>query len=157
NYDFSIDYCYNDNLGDYTGIVDPNNPDYNAGKKDWGKFKKRNQVPGNVLMATDASSRYPQFENSGKFSDDRFDFLGGLTHKFADGGSPHGTGPQSKRKGNALFHDGTVRLVRVFSPKEGTAIFPPTSMSAPSYTSPGYENTVSVYTDLRDWMICDPG
>jgi prepilin-type N-terminal cleavage/methylation domain-containing protein len=154
SWDFCIDYVYNDNMGDYTGIVSASDPNYNAGKALWGKFKKRNQVPDNVLLATDAARNFPQFESSGgsKLSDDRFDFLGGLTWKFKDGGAPHGSGPSDKRKGNALFHDGTVRLVRVFSPRDANA-----SLSAPSYTSPAYETAVSQYTDLRDWMICDPG
>ena len=152
---FSVDYVYNDNMGDYRGIVSPSDSAYKSGLAVWGQFKKRNQVPDNVLLAVDAANNFPQYQNNGAAnSDDRFDHLGGLTWKYGDGGSPHGTGPVSNRKGNALFHDGTVRLVRVFSPPVPSATLP---YSTPSYTSPAYENTVNPYTDLRDWMICDPG
>ena len=154
-WDFAIDYAYNDNLGDYTGQVASSDPDYNAGKAVWGKFKKRNQVPDNVVMAVDGAANFPQWiaNNGSKLSDDRFDFLAGLTFKFADGGAPHGSGPISKRKGNALFMDGTVRLIRVYSPETPTSTY-----SAPDYKNETtYNASVSKYTDLRDWMICAPG
>ena len=152
---FSIDYVYNDNLGDFAGY--PSSPNYDAGKSVWGIFKKRNQVPDNVLMAVDGAATFPQFvsSNGSKLSDDRFDILGGLTWKFGDGGYPHGSGAPKQRKGNALFHDGTVRTVRVFSPPDPSKPLP---YSTPAYKTPAtYETDVNPYTDLRDWMICAQG
>jgi prepilin-type N-terminal cleavage/methylation domain-containing protein/prepilin-type processing-associated H-X9-DG protein len=148
---FSLSYIYNANLGDIRG-QDPTNASYST-YHPWAFFKKRNQVPENVLVALDGPDNYPQYDadNTKANSDDRFDVLSHLTWKFGEAGAPHGGRIIAKRKANCLFHDGSVRLVRAFSPS--TAF----SVAAP-YPDPNESNAIlSQYTDLREYMVAHPG
>jgi prepilin-type processing-associated H-X9-DG protein len=75
--------------------------------------------------------------------DERFNVLNDLTWKKGYGGEPH------KGKANMLFHDGSVRTARVFSPQKPYTI--------PMPNPADDENILKQYTDLRDWMIAHPG
>ena len=108
NSNFCIDYTYNQNLGDIRGQAQtfyngsPNGAylQYNPAHA----FKKWTQVPGNVLVACDASE--PTADD-----DLYFDTLGELTWKKGPvGGQPH----KKQTMGNALFHDGSVRTLMLF-------------------------------------------
>jgi prepilin-type processing-associated H-X9-DG protein len=133
NHAFSFDYTYNANLGDIAG-QNSADPDYKAWQPAHG-FKKWTQVPGNVLVCVDSSEPSQR-------DDERFDTLDELTWKNGFGGSPH----SGKKKGNALFHDGSVRLCKVWTPPRGGPRIMP---SKPA--------NLSDYTHLADWMICHPG
>jgi prepilin-type processing-associated H-X9-DG protein len=126
---FHLDYTYNNNFGDTRG-QDPNDASYPS-YKTWAYFKKRNQVPQNVACAMDSW-------DPGQFiaDDDRFMSLDDLTWKKHYGGNCHQGG-----KANVLFHDGVVRLVKVFTVPKGAAW--PTSSAAMK----------PEYTQLADWMI----
>ncbi|MCS7033093.1 MAG: hypothetical protein NZ561_03755, partial [Phycisphaerae bacterium] len=137
---FSFDYTYNSNLGDIRGQIPvwPNgtpNTDYDRYAPAHA-FKKTTQVPGNVLVVTDAGE--PTLQN-----DERFDVLSELTWKKGHGGSPHKKGT----RGNALFHDGSVYTLRVWTRPPGMA----------RVLSSEPPNFPTAYTDLRDWMIAHPG
>jgi prepilin-type processing-associated H-X9-DG protein len=130
---FQFDYTYNANLGDILG-QNPADPEY----KHWHQahfFKKWTQVPGNVLVCVDSNEPLRQ-------NDDNFDTLDELTWKKAFGGSPHA----GRKKGNALFHDGSVKLCKIWTVPSGV----PEEM-------PSKPSNLSAYTDLADWMICHPG
>lgn len=129
---FSVDYVYNNNLGDTRG-QDPNDADY-ASYKTWAFFKKRTKVPQNVLIALDNWD--PGVIQK---DDDRFASLDDLTWKKHYGGNAHQQG-----KANALFHDGTVRLVKVFTVPKGTPWPTAAAQMKPAYT------------ELADWMIRYP-
>jgi prepilin-type N-terminal cleavage/methylation domain-containing protein len=131
---FAFDYTYNDNMGNIRG-QNPNHPSY-ASWSPAHKFKKWTQVPGNVLVATDANE--PAVAD-----DERFDALSELTWKKGHGGSPH----RKNTVGNALFHDGSVYTVKVWTRPQGMAR---TLSTAPQ----GFPER---FTDLRDWMIMHPG
>jgi prepilin-type N-terminal cleavage/methylation domain-containing protein len=134
---FSFDYSYNSNLGDIRGeSTHPNNGSY-ATYKQAHAFKKWTQVPGNVLVAVDANE--PLVQN-----DERFDTVDELTWKKAYGGHPH----RKRTKANALFHDGSIWLIKVYTPPAGMA---------PIQTSKPSTPVMSVYTDLQEWMVCHPG
>lgn len=137
------DYSYNSNLGDFRYYYDSSGPaGANAGTADrdnkyfFAHYKKRGSIPSNVLIAVDANA--PATSN-----DDRFGALSNLTT--VSGTSrpvPLGGRPHSKNtRGNALFTDGTVRLIKVFTPslQNGYNAFP-TAFDAST-------------TDLADWMI----
>lgn len=131
---FSVDYTYNNNFGDTRG-QDPLDTDYQS-YKTWAYFKKRNSIPQNVVVALDVASRI------GK-DDDRFEQLGNLitaggSRPYPRAGYHHGG---KARKANVLFTDGSVRLVRAFSPKDNN--FAPTTADPAT-------------TELADWMIRAP-
>ncbi len=134
---FTTDYTYNGNLGDQRGQFagNPDYPTYSA----WSFFKKRPQVPNNVLMLAELVDTLAS--NQERF--DRLDVLY-ATGKGGYGASPH------NNKGNALFTDGSVRLIRVVSMPKGV-----------SRPASGYANDdapeLKTFTDLRNWMICHPG
>jgi len=132
---FTIDYTYNDNMGNIRG-QNPNDPSY-ASWSPAHKFKKWSQVPNNVLLAVDAGD--PVLTN-----DERFDNLAEITWKKGYGGSPHRKGT----RGNALFHDGSVYTIKVWTRPQGMARV---LGAAPTTGWP------EQYTDLRDWMIMHPG
>lgn len=143
NPNFPVDYTYNNNLGDRRAW--PGDSGYSATKYApiWG-FKKYTQVPGNVLVACDSG---PTIQKD----DDRFDTLRDLTYKKYFGGSPH----DNNTRGNALFHDGSVQLIRVFNPPKGSMSY---NAGAGAWTSSGLsDSNASTYTDLDNWMIEDPG
>jgi len=127
---FSVDYTYNSNLGETRG-QDPNDSSY-AGYSPWAFFKKRNQVPSNVLIAVDNWDTV-------QANDDRFESLDDLTWKKHFAGNAHRGG-----KANALFHDGSVRLVVAFNVPSGTP-WPTASVQMKPQ-----------YTQLADWMIRYP-
>jgi prepilin-type N-terminal cleavage/methylation domain-containing protein/prepilin-type processing-associated H-X9-DG protein len=129
---FSFDYTYNSNLGDIRG-QNPADPDYST-QYQAHQFKKWTQVPGNVLVACDVNS--PLVKN-----DERFDTVDELTWKKAIGGHPH----YRQTKGNVLFHDGSVKTCKIYTPPKGVT----TMSKAPT--------NLSDYTDLREWMVCHPG
>ena len=130
---FSFDYSYNANLGDIRG-ENRADPDY-AAYHPAHRFKKWTQVPGNVLTCVDSAEPLQQ-------NDERFDTLDELTWKKGYAGSPH----SGRKKGNALFHDGSVRLCKLYAVPSGVARIQP---SPPA--------NLSALTDLADWMICHPG
>ncbi|WP_428940685.1 prepilin-type N-terminal cleavage/methylation domain-containing protein [Fontivita pretiosa] len=117
---FQTDYTYNGNLGDNR-----------AAPGTALSYKKRTQVPNNVIVALDLT-------NSVAKDDERFSKVRELAATnngqipYPRGGRPH------KNKANILFHDGSVRLARAFVPKSG--------MFLPSTVDP-------TTTDLDDWMI----
>jgi prepilin-type N-terminal cleavage/methylation domain-containing protein len=152
NADFTIDYSYNANMGDIRGQVrkawnGADNPDYDRYAPAHA-FKKWTQVPANALVLVDARDARPWLpgQNSvGAFDDDeRFDTLGELTWKFGRGGQPH----TRKMQGNALFHGGAVKLVKVFTR--------PANMNMPNGNMPANPPR-KAYTDLEQWMIMHPG
>ncbi len=128
------DYTYNVNLGDFRFYQ--NNPSFTP----FGQFKKRTNVPQNVLIALDLP------DMQGK-DDDRFGSLANLITASAPAMDPASSRPypragrphQQKKKANALFNDGSVRLIKAFNP------IPPSNI-APTASIPET-------TDLRDWMI----
>ncbi len=103
---FSADYTYNTNLGDFRAhnTLDPAHPSF----KPWAFFKKRQQVPGTVVVALDAAPKIYK-------DDDRFESLANLTTATAARPLPRAGRPH-KNKANVLFHDGSVRLVRAYDP-----------------------------------------
>jgi len=129
---FPVDYTYNSNLGDYRG-EDTSDPATYASYHPWGFFKKRTQVPGNVLVALDVNKLIAA-------NDDRFGTIGDLTtanssHPYPRAGNPH------DGKANMLFHDGSVRLAKGFNPVNGD-LTPAT--------------LVPKSTQLEEWMIRYP-
>jgi prepilin-type N-terminal cleavage/methylation domain-containing protein/prepilin-type processing-associated H-X9-DG protein len=136
---FSFDYSYNANLGDIRGQnpADSNYASYHPAHA----FKKWSQVPGNVMVLVDSNEPIVQ-------NDERFDTAGELTWKKAIAGHPH----RKRTKGNVLFHDGSVYLVKTYVPQPGMI----RDGSNGSGTKPS-GIAQSVYTDLADWMVCHPG
>jgi prepilin-type N-terminal cleavage/methylation domain-containing protein len=138
--EFLVDYTYNTGLGDdrayKTNSDGSPNPSYSAGFELWAQFKKRSQVPGNVLVALDGAEQQSK-------DDERFGVLSDLTT--ANGSSrlwPRGGHPHQQLKANALFHDGSVILLKAFAPKPGQ---PQPTTHDPSTTQ------------LENWMILPPG
>src|SRR5688572_10107249 len=106
---FFVDYTYNGNLGD-DRAENPADSSY-ASYKHWAFFKKRTQVPGNVIVALDVSEPVQP-------DDERFATINDLTtvggsRPVPRGGRPHG----QNDKANVLFHDGSIRLVKAFAPR----------------------------------------
>ncbi|HYO10688.1 MAG TPA: type II secretion system protein [Tepidisphaeraceae bacterium] len=128
---FSVDYVYNNNLGDTRGQdkADVDYPTY----KHWAYFKKRNQVPQSVVLALDNWD--PGFVQK---DDDRFASLEDLTWKKHYAGNAH------RGNANVLFHDGTVRNIKAFNVPKGRAWPTTTGEMKPEYTQ------------LADWMIRVP-
>jgi prepilin-type N-terminal cleavage/methylation domain-containing protein/prepilin-type processing-associated H-X9-DG protein len=137
---FQVDYTYNTNLGDdrsipFNGDGTPNSQ-YNDKFKFWASFKKRNQVPGSVVVALDLTD----FQVD---DDERFGSLGDLTTSSGTARPyPRAGHPHQNNKANVLFHDGVVRLVKAFDPKPGNY--------QPTVTDPAT-------TMLANWMILSPG
>lgn len=132
---FFVDYTYNANLGD-DRAMNPADSSYNS-YRHWAQFKKRSQIPENVIIALDATNN-----RIGK-DDERFGTLTDLTTQngssrvYPRGGSIH------RGKANVLFTDGSVRLVKAFTPRQGTD---------PNPTSHDPQST-----ELAKWMILAPG
>jgi len=131
---FSVDYTYNGNLGDFRGenMDRTTNPQatydsYHA----WAYFKKKTQIPQNVVIALDNNDLIQD-------NDDRFMKLADLCA--ANGGVyPRGGNRHQQRKGNVLFNDGTVKLIKVYD-RVGPA---PTTVDPKT-------------TQLEEWMIRCP-
>jgi prepilin-type N-terminal cleavage/methylation domain-containing protein len=136
---FVVDYTYNTNLGDDRAIkfnadgspntAGPYKPTYTP----WAEFKKRAQVPGNVVVALDATDFITA-------DDERFSDLGDLATASSSRPYPRAGHPHQQNKANVLFHDGTVRFVKAFAPNGNTA---PTTLDPKT-------------TELEDWMIRAP-
>lgn len=150
---FSADYTYNSNLGDFRAenrdLVTNTQANFDS-YRPWAYFKKRGQVPTNVVVALDVNPI------QGK-DDDRFESLANLitaatpgegtidptaARPFPRAGSPH----KKKTMGNVLFMDGSVRTVKTFVPFQGGNAYPTAVTSA----------QIPSVTDLRDWMIRHP-
>jgi len=96
-------------------------------------YKKRASIPQNVLILIDL----PELVTS---NDDRFGALNDLCLSSSSRPLPRAGRPHSgKKKANALFTDGSVRLIKGFLPVPDTNV-------APTALVPGM-------TDLADWMI----
>jgi prepilin-type processing-associated H-X9-DG protein len=135
-YEYIGDYTYNNSLGDWRGMpgdvtVGYNNPAYTK----WAFFKKRPQVPGNVIVAMDIQT--VRFKD-----DDRFGTLNHLTVQQSSGAYPRAGRPHPGNKANVLFHDGSIRLLKAFDPGKGPV--------APTTFDPKT-------TELQNWMILHPG
>jgi prepilin-type processing-associated H-X9-DG protein len=103
----------------------------------WAYFKKRVNVPQNVVVALDVTTAL------WNKNDDRFEDLDDLT---TSNGAPPGAsrpyprgGTVHKGKANVLFADGSVRLVLAYNPKNPT--------NAPA---------LGEVSQLEDWMIKAP-
>jgi prepilin-type N-terminal cleavage/methylation domain-containing protein/prepilin-type processing-associated H-X9-DG protein len=124
-------YTYNTSMGDWRAM-DPSDTTNYPKYKDWAYFKKRVNVPQNVVVALDVINLWHKDDN-------RFGDLGDLT----TGGSssrPYPRGGVCHRgKANVLFEDGSVRLLVAYNPNNPTnaAGLPPISQ-------------------LEDWMIVAP-
>jgi prepilin-type N-terminal cleavage/methylation domain-containing protein/prepilin-type processing-associated H-X9-DG protein len=141
------EYTYNSNLGDDRAHTDPSDS-VRANYSQWAYFKKRTQVPGNVIMALDAPGIV------GK-DDDRFRTVQELVTASVPGGVPSDTAarpfpragyPHAKKRTNVLFMDGSVRLVKAFDP---SAIGDDIAPLAATYNV----DNPPASTDLREWMV----
>ena len=136
---FAIDYSYNANLGDsraYKAFSD-----YDPKYVGWAEFKKRTQVPGNVLVAVDLG------EASAK-DDERFGSLNDLVTSSGSRPYPRAGRAHQQNKANALFHDGSVYLLKAFDPF---------SADPPNKGNFAPTSKVPKTTILEDWMIKAPG
>lgn len=134
-------YTYNSNLGDIRG-QDPTNASYGSFGP-WAQFKKRTQVPPNVMVACDIAK-------SNAKDDGTFGTLTDLTtastgvapisgRAYPRAGYPH------SKMANILFHDGSVRFARAFAPTPQNGNNPvPTTFDAST-------------TQLAKWMILSTG
>ena len=131
---FSADYTYNGNLGDFRGenMDRATNP---QGTYDsfhaWAYFKKKTQIPQNVVIACDNNDLIQD-------NDDRFMKLADLVTS-GGGTYPRGGNRHYGLKGNVLFNDGTVRLLKVYA----------NTGPAPTAIDPKL-------TQLEEWMIRCP-
>lgn len=135
---FSVDYTYNSALGDFRAenMDRAQNPQATYDSyRPWAYFKKRNQVPSNVLLWLDNTDQV--FAN-----DDRFAAFTDLVTASGSGRPIPRAGRPHRGKANALFSDGSVRLIRAFAPVGGVlspATFDPRT------------------TELDRWMVQAPG
>lgn len=125
---FVVDYTYNANLGDDRSI--PGSPQYNTGYESWAKFKKRTQVPNNVIVAMDSQNGVPA-------DYERFSSVADATTQYRRAGQPH------KKQANILFHDGSIRLLNPYDPKLVNPFDPAITSPAPN-------------PQLQDWMVRTP-
>jgi hypothetical protein len=137
------DYTYNSNLGDDRAELLASNagdPVAMANFAMWARFKKRVQVPSNVIIALDAATIYGS-------NDDRFDGIGNLiTTSGTARPYPRAGFPHLKKKANVLLTDGSVRLIRAFDPTPFGVT--PTTFDSTEANLP--------QTELREWMIRAP-
>jgi prepilin-type N-terminal cleavage/methylation domain-containing protein/prepilin-type processing-associated H-X9-DG protein len=136
---FSIDYTYNGHLGDsraYKGFSD-----FDLKYVGWAEFKKRTQVPGNVLVAVDLTDMLAP-------DDERFGSLNDLTTSSGSRPYPRAGRPHQQNKANALFHDGSVYLLKAFDPF---------SADPPNKGNIAPTSKVPKTTLLEEWMIRSPG
>jgi prepilin-type processing-associated H-X9-DG protein len=117
-------YTYNTSLGDWRAM-DPADAKYPT-MNGWAYYKKRVNVPENVVVALDVSTNWHKDDN-------RFEDVGDLTTTGGSRPYPRG-GTCHKGKANVLFFDGSVRVVLAYDPKPGA-------------------NPIS---ELQDWMIKAP-
>jgi prepilin-type N-terminal cleavage/methylation domain-containing protein len=134
---FSADYCYNSNLGDFRaedGALLASDPTTYYGYRAWAYFKKKSQIPQNVVVALDNNDLIQD-------NDDRFMKIADLAST-SGGMYPRGGNRHQQRKGNVLFNDGVVRLVKIYVPPAGDGKAPPT--------------VDPKATELQEWMIRAP-
>lgn len=131
---FTADYCYNGNLGDFRAEnLDRTTTDQSTydSYRAWAYFKKKTQIPQNVVIALDNSDLIQN-------DDDRFMKLADLVTtsggEYGRGGTRH-----HQRKANVLFNDGVVRLVKAFN------------SNLPDNRAPAATDLST--TELREWMI----
>ena len=124
-------FTYNSNLGDWRAH-DTSNPTTMASYNPWAYFKKRTSVPNSAVVALDGPT------GNWDTNDDRFATLGDLVTTSSSRPVPRG-GTIHKGKANVLFHDGSVRLVVAYNPRNPT-------------NSP----TLEPRSQLADWMIRAP-
>jgi prepilin-type processing-associated H-X9-DG protein len=134
---FSVDYTYNSNLGDFRAY-DMSDPVQAANYSMNKAFKKRNQVPDNVVVAMDNWTLI-------QANDDRFESRDDLTWKKHFAGNAH------RGDANVLFHDGSVRRVKAFQPPNGESF--PALNAKPAGWDTGADKR---WTQLEDWMIRAP-
>jgi len=121
---YSGSYTYNASMGDWRAM-DPLDASY-ANYKDWAYFKKRVNIPHNVVVALDVTNAWHKDDN--RFQDVGDLITGGSASRpFPRGGTCH------KGKANVLFMDGSVRLVLVNDQSKTPAV-----------------------SELQDWMIKAP-
>jgi prepilin-type N-terminal cleavage/methylation domain-containing protein len=129
---FSVDYTYNTNLGDDRAY--PWSPQYNPAREKWAFFKKMTQIPGNVIVAVDATPDIliKDYE--------RFEDVDDLTW----GGNKYYAGPVHRFNSNVLFADGVVREVSLWKKRPPP---PPRSLGL---------SVNDINPKLEDWMIRYP-
>lgn len=104
---FTVDYCYNENLGSTKGQYFAGNTDYGtapppANKYDpWLRFKRTTQVPASVIIAVDGYDSALNIPGN----DIRFIDVGDLCEDHRRIGWPH------QKRANFLFNDGTVHIL----------------------------------------------
>jgi prepilin-type N-terminal cleavage/methylation domain-containing protein len=131
---FTADYTYNGNLGDFRaedGALAISDPTTYQTYRGWAYFKKKVQIPQNVIVALDNNDFIQD-------DDDRFSKLDDLV---TQSGGTYGRGGyrHPEKKANVLFNDGTVRLVKAFNPPGGPGPAPATFTAGT--------------TKLEEWMI----
>ena len=128
---FTACYAYNGNLGDFRAEnMDPTKASEYASYHPWAYFKKKTQVPQNVVIALDNNDLVQK-------DDDRFMKLGDLAAATAPA-LPR-AGNRHQNKANVLFADGVVRTIKAYSPPPSMKI-PPTTVAPET-------------TELAEWMI----
>lgn len=134
----TVDYTYNDNLGDDRSL--PADPQYSTSFATDYLFKKVTQVPGNVIMAADSTNTIDKLNNGTSAANDQiFQGISDLTYKKQLAGWPH------KKTANFLFADGAVRN---FNPWDKSAVNPYSQPLASSSTPQTLPNPL-----LQDWMV----
>ena len=135
---FSADYTYNGNLGDFRaedGALLATDAASYYGFRSWANFKKKPQIPQNVVIALDNNDLIQD-------NDDRFMKLADLAA--TNGGVfPRAGNRHQQKKANVLFNDGTVRLIKAYVPPPGS------NGQAPATVDPKT-------TELAEWMIRAP-
>jgi prepilin-type N-terminal cleavage/methylation domain-containing protein/prepilin-type processing-associated H-X9-DG protein len=108
---FSVDYCYNDNMGNtkgqkfYIAATGALQGDYQAQYDPWLSFKRTSQIPQSVIVAVDGydtTMNAAVITNSKEF---RFAELNDLCATNRRVGWPH------IKRANFLFYDGTVHVI----------------------------------------------
>lgn len=134
----TVDYTYNNNLGDDRSI--PEDPQYSASFATDYKFKRVTQVYGNVIMAADSADAIDKLNNGASPSNDQiFQGVSDLTYKKQLMGWPH------KKTANVLFCDGVVRNFNPWATGVTNPYNEPLSSAATAATTP---NPL-----LQDWMV----
>ena len=100
---YTGDYTYNSHMGDFR-YHDPTTPPADRGK--YASFKKRTQVPDNVVVALDIRPWIWK-------DDDRFENVENLTNLAA--ANKHRAGNPHRGKANLLIFDGSVRMMNPYN------------------------------------------
>jgi hypothetical protein len=135
---FSADYTYNGNLGDFRaedGALLAADPATYYGYRAWANFKKKPQIPQNVVVALDTNDLL-------QANDDRFMKIADLVTT-SGGVFPRAGNRHQQKKANVLFNDGVVRLIKAYVPPQGSNGQAPTTVDPKT-------------TELAEWMIRAP-